>query len=126
MSAEFEIRAAIARQAQAWQSGQPEQIVADFAEDCTFIVPGKRVQGREAVQAMAADYFANFTQVEIAVQRIVVEGNTAAVEWSWREVNRQTGETSYAEDAIVLAVREGGGIQYWREYIDTTSPTEQH
>ena len=119
MSAEFNIRDAIARQAKAWETGQPTQIVADFAEDCLFIVPGKRIRGRAALQQMAADYFANFTQVQIAIQRIVVESNAAVVEWNWHDVNRQTGESSYAEDAIVLTVR-AGKIQYWREYIDTT------
>ena len=52
------------------------------------------------------------------IRRLVVQGDTAAVEWHWRHVNRQTGEATRAEDAIVLQVA-GGTIVYWREYIDT-------
>jgi limonene-1,2-epoxide hydrolase len=54
------------------------------------------------------------------IKRILVKGNEGAVEWSWSEKNRKTGEESQAEDAIVFEL-EGGKIKYWREYIDKQS-----
>jgi len=42
------------------------------------------------------------------------------VEWIWKDVEKNTGSQSQAEDAIIVDFREGQ-INRWREYIDTQS-----
>ena len=111
------IQEIVARQAQAWENADPEAIVADFAEDATFIAPGYTFSGQTEIRAAAADYFAQFQQTKVKIIRIIAEGDRGAVEWTWQNENKATKEQSYAEDAIILALRDGK-IIYWREYID--------
>jgi uncharacterized protein (TIGR02246 family) len=117
MSNSSPIQDLVQRQRQAWLTGDINKIIADFAEDCLFIVSSSRLQGKQQVQQAAEDFFTSNSVVEIEIHRIIENENQAAIEWSWSEVNRQTGERSYAEDAIIFAL-EQGKIKYWREYID--------
>ncbi|MFE4107427.1 nuclear transport factor 2 family protein [Almyronema epifaneia] len=111
-------QALVSRQAKAWETANAEQIVADFAEDCRFVVPGQQLQGRSQVYQSANAFFAAAHQVEITIQRIVVQNNAIAVEWQWQETNRQTGQQKRAEDAIIIELNSQRKIVYWREYID--------
>ncbi len=117
MSNSTEIQELIKRQAQAWSMANPDKIVADFAEDGLFIAPSLRIQGKQQIKQAAQDYFASYHNVQIKIHRIIANRNQGAVEWSWSEVNRETGEHSEAEDAIIFEL-ESGQIKYWREYID--------
>ncbi len=108
----------VERQASAWEAADSERIIADFAEASIFVVPGSTFRGRQAIKEAAEGYFAEFTDTQIEIDRIIANGNEVAVEWTWRDKQRETGETSYAEDAIIIELEEGK-IVYWREYIDT-------
>jgi uncharacterized protein (TIGR02246 family) len=111
----------VTRQAQAWQAADPEAIVRDFAPDGRFIAPGGRWQGRAAIGAAAADFFAHIAAVRISITRILVDGDQGAVEWTWSEQRLGSDQWHTVEDAIVFEVRHGQLI-YWREYFDTASP----
>lgn len=108
----------VERQAQAWSTADVEQIVADFAPDCLFVVPGQRLQGREQVRALADSYFANHENVTVTVRQIIADAGAIAVEWTWSDRHKTSGATTLAEDAIVFRLQDGQ-ITYWREYIDT-------
>ena len=114
------IKQIVERQAKAWQTADSDKIIADFAEESFFIVPGFTYRGKQQINESAETYFAKFTDRKITIKRIIVKGNEGAVEWSWSEKNRKTGEESQAEDALVFEL-EGGKIKYWREYIDKQS-----
>ena len=114
------LKAIVEGQARAWAGGDADGIAGGFAERCEFILPGVRLTDPDQVRRAALDYFAQFRDTSVEIQRLVVQGDTAAFEWHWRDVNRQTGEATRADDAIVLQVA-GGTIVYWREYIDTVS-----
>ncbi len=114
------IKQIVERQANAWETADSDKIIADFAEESLFIVPGFTYRGKQQIKESAETYFAKFTDRKITIKRIIMKGNEGAVEWSWSEKNRKTGEESQAEDAIVFEL-EGGKIQYWREYIDKQS-----
>jgi ketosteroid isomerase-like protein len=58
--------------------------------------------------------------VTIAIQRILVDGNQAAVEWHYEDTEKATGKRSYSDDAIVIEF-QNGRTSYWREYFDTNS-----
>ncbi len=111
------IQQIVERQANAWETADSDKIIADFAEDSLFIVPGFTLKGKQQIKDSAESYFAEFTDTKITIKRIIGNESQGAVEWSWSEKNKKTGETSQAEDAIVFEL-ESGKIKYWREYID--------
>jgi len=110
----------IQRQAQAWETADSDKIIADFAEDSLFIVPGSRFRGKQQIKAAADDYFAQVTETQITINTIIVQGNKGAIEWIWLQRNKETGELSKAEDAIIFELDQGK-ITYWREYMDNKS-----
>ncbi len=113
------------RQAQAWQNADAAGIVADFATDATFVVPGSTFKGEQAIREAAQNYFDQFIETKIKIKRIIANDNQGAVEWDWTNKDKQTGKQSYAEDAIIFAV-EDGKITYWREYIEEVSSQENN
>ena len=82
--------------------------------------PQARLTTPDQARRAAQDYFRQRGDVRVAVGRIVVEGDSAAVEWTWSDQDLATGEGTRAEDAIVVRV-ERRQIVYWREYIDSVS-----
>ena len=114
------IQQLVERQANAWETADSEKIIADFADDGLFVVPGSQFSGKEEIKAAAESYFAEFVDTTVTIKRIIVKGNEGAIEWTWNEKNKATGETSQAEDAIIFEL-EDGKIKYWREYIDKES-----
>lgn len=111
------IQQLVERQAKAWETADSKQIIADFVDDCLFAVPGFQFRGKQEVKQAADSYFAEFTDTKVTIKRIIAKGNEGAIEWSWSEKNKKTGEKSQAEDAIIFEL-EGDQIKYWREYID--------
>ncbi|MGF1477936.1 MAG: nuclear transport factor 2 family protein [Cyanophyceae cyanobacterium] len=123
-SAPQSIQQLIEKQARGWENADSKSIIEDFAEEALFVVPGSVFKGRSAIKAAAEDYFSQFSQTQITIDRIVVSGNEGVVEWRWSDVNDRTGEKTLADDAIVFEL-EDGKIKYWREYIDTQSPAQE-
>ena len=111
------VEAIIRRQASAWENGDVETIVADFAEDSLFIAARKQFKGKEAIKTAVEDYFRQFTDTKVKIKRIIIEGDSGAVEWDWSDKNRQTSVYGYAEDAIIFQL-QNNKIAYWREYIE--------
>lgn len=118
------IRQLIERQAKAWETANSEQIIADFAEDSLFVVPGSTLRGKPEIKQAAESYFKQFTDTQVTIKRLIVSGNEGAIEWDWSEKDKETGKESKAEDAIIFEL-EGEKIKYWREYIDKESPKEE-
>ncbi len=115
------IQQLVERQAKAWETANSDQILADFADDCLFVVPGSLFRGKQEIKAAAESYFAEYTNTKVTIKRIIAKGNEGAIEWEWSETNKKTGQNSKAEDAIIFQL-EDGQIKYWREYIDKQSP----
>ena len=119
MTVDFEkrIQEMAERQASAWENADADKIIADFAEDSLFVVPGFTFKGKQQIKEEAENYFAEFTGTKIQITRVIFSENQGAMEWIWTDKNKKTGETSRAEDAIIFEL-EDGKIKYWREYID--------
>ncbi|MGF1590981.1 MAG: nuclear transport factor 2 family protein [Pleurocapsa sp.] len=107
----------VIRQAKAWSEQNIEAIVNDFAEDAVFIAAGFKFQGKQQIEQAAQNYFQQFHHTSVKIKRIVIEDKQGAVEWDWRDKERQTGKEGYAEDAIIFEL-ENSQIIYWREYIE--------
>ncbi|HEY9652688.1 MAG TPA: nuclear transport factor 2 family protein [Coleofasciculaceae cyanobacterium] len=112
-----QIKQLIERQINAWETANPEEIISDFSEDALFIAPGSTWTGKLEIKEATETYFAQFTVTQIIIKRLIVSGKSGAIEWTWNEKSKETGETSQAEDAIIFEL-EGETIKYWREYID--------
>jgi len=81
------LRALVRAQARAWARGDAEAIAGAFAARCQFIVPRVRLASREQVRRAALEYFAQFRDTRVRIRRIVIDRESAAVEWRWSDVN---------------------------------------
>ena len=72
------------------------------------------------IQRAAEDHRARYRDVRVEVERIISQDDSAAVEWTWTDTNKDTGATARVQDAIVLRVA-GGKLIYWREYLDCSA-----
>jgi uncharacterized protein (TIGR02246 family) len=115
------VRAIVNRARNAWIQGDADTFASLFTPDGEFVVPGNRWTGREAIRQVTAEFVENY-DVAIAINRIIIDGNAAVVQWDWQETNRATGERSHAEDAIVIDLR-GDRICRWHEYINRSHST---
>lgn len=110
-----EARALVERQARAWEAGDLDAIVADFAPDGVLASPGGTWEGPGEIRTAAEGFFEAAESVTVDVTRVLVDSDAGAVEWTWTE--KRAGETYVAEDAIIFELRDGE-IVYWREYFD--------
>jgi len=115
-----EIEALVQRQADAWQRGDIEAIVADFDETAVFISPAGVWHGRAAIRQAATTFWATVQTVDVQVARVLVEGNQGAIEWIWTEMRWTDGQSHSAADAIIFTLNNDK-ISYWREYFDTAN-----
>ena len=115
----MDIVALVHTQASAWVAGEADAIAGAFSDPCEFIVPGMRLTHPHEIRRAAEDHRAQYRDVYVKVERIISEGDDAAVEWTWTDTNKKTGTTARVQDAIVLRVA-GGKLTYWREYLDCT------
>ncbi|MEZ4732151.1 MAG: nuclear transport factor 2 family protein [Caldilineaceae bacterium] len=115
-----EIEALVQRQADAWQCGDVEAIVADFDETALFISPGGVWRGRAAIRQAATAFWSTVQSVNIQVVRMLIDGDHGAVEWIWTEVRCADGQSHSAADAIIFTLTKDK-ISYWREYFDSAN-----
>ncbi len=112
-----DIEQLVKRQAKAWENADSEAIIADFAENGEFIAPGTSLKGKTDIKKAAEDYFKEFTDTKVKITRVFSDGKEGAVEWTWSDKNKKTGNKSLIDDAIIFELKDGK-IIYWREYFD--------
>ena len=111
------VRSLIQGQARAWSSEDPDAIAGAFTDPCVFRAPDLLAATPDAVRIAAVEYFREFLDTVVVVQRVIVQGDSACVEWDWTHTERATGLRSTSQDAVVVEL-QGEKIAYWREYID--------
>ena len=115
-----DISALVHAQASAWAAGDVDAVAGAFSDPCEFIVPGMRLTHPHEIRRAAETHRARYGDVRVDVQRIISQGDSAAVEWTWTDTDRKTGAVARLQDAIVLRIAKGQLI-YWREYLDCTA-----
>lgn len=115
---QLDIKSLIEQAKDAWVACDADALAQLFTLDGELIVPGQRWQGQERIREEISKFARQYTDVSIAIQRILVDGNQAAVEWHYEDTEKATGKRSQSDDAIVIEV-QNGRISYWREYFDT-------
>jgi uncharacterized protein (TIGR02246 family) len=113
-----DIRSTIELARKAWSDRDADALAELFTEDGTVIVPGQRWQGQTRIRSQIAKFARDYTDVSITIERIIIDGDRAAVEWHYEDTEKATGKRNRSDDAIVLEV-QNGRISYWREYFDT-------
>jgi uncharacterized protein (TIGR02246 family) len=104
----------------AWVTGNADAFANLFTEAGEFVIPGQTYRGRAAIRSVIAEFSETHTHVQIDIQRVMIDGNQAVVEWHWQDTDA-TGKRTVAEDAIVIDFVETQ-ISRWREYIDEATP----
>ena len=115
-----EVRAFLLGRARAWREGDLEAIMADYAPDVVLIAPGVRLEGPDALRVSNERYLAEYTNIDVELTRVIVDGDQGALEWTWSETRRADGRRRSVDDAIVFVLRDRK-IVYWREYFDTAA-----
>jgi uncharacterized protein (TIGR02246 family) len=106
------------RRIHAWKLEDIEAIMADYAPSVVHVTPHGEHIGTESMREENERYLAEYTDFDVQLRRIVVEGDVAAIEWTWSDTRRADGLRKSVDDAIVFIVRDEK-IAYWREYFDT-------
>lgn len=115
-----EVHAFLLRRIRAWQEGDLEAIMADYAPDVVHVTPSGRRVGTTVMRGNNARYLAEYTDFRVTLTRLILDGDQGALEWTWSETRRVDGRRRSVDDAIVFVLR-GGKIAYWREYFDTAA-----
>ena len=115
-----EVRAFLLRRISAWQEGDLEAIMADYAPGVVHITPSGRRVGTAVMRENNARYLAEYTDFRAALTRLILDGEQGALEWTWSETRRADGRRRSVDDAIIFVLRDRK-IVYWREYFDTAA-----
>ena len=115
-----EAHALVERQARAWGRADPAAIIADFARNGAVISPRGCWRGHDALRRAAESVFAAVSDVQVVVNRVLLEGDQGAAEWTWSETDRADGGRHTVEDAIIFELRDDKLVS-WREYFDTAA-----
>jgi steroid delta-isomerase-like uncharacterized protein len=116
------------------ESGDPAHWAAMFTDDATYVVPDSpdAIQGRQALEAMAATFFTAFPDMAFVVRSIIEQGNVVVLEGATKgtftgPMTTAAGEippTGKSYEAPLVAVCEltdTGLIMACREYYDTAA-----
>jgi uncharacterized protein (TIGR02246 family) len=111
----LEIRSIIKLATDACMTQNAQTFASLFRNDAEMILPGHRLTGKAQIQEATTAYLSRYDDIKIEIQRILVEGDRAVVEWTWESLKQ--GNRDYAENAIIIDFK-AGLIQRWREYTD--------
>jgi ketosteroid isomerase-like protein len=115
-SSERAVETLVRDHARAWMTGDTALVRSILHEDALLAYPRRRVDRNTWVAELAAFHEQN-VDTRIYVHRIIVDGETFAVEWQFATTDRSTGERTAVGDAIIGEVRDGR-ISLWKEYLD--------
>lgn len=111
----LEIRSIIKLATDSCMNQNAKTFASLFRNDAEMILPGHRLTGKANIQEATTTYLQSYDEIKINIQRILVEGDRAVVEWIWQSYKK--GKSDYAENAIIIDFK-AGLIQRWREYTD--------
>lgn len=117
------IRQMVYKHAEAWKTGNATLLDELLHDDVVFAYPGRRLDKSQTLEDLR--YFSeHFTDTEVYIHEIIIEGNKVAVEWQFATTDKQTGYRQVVSDAIIGEVSEGKFL-IWKEYLDGRVKTLQ-
>lgn len=114
---------------EAWSSGDPEQLIAIYAEDALFeevVLGGAVTHGRNELRAYAGTVYAAFPDFTATPMNAFASGNRVVVEWTltgtytgqFGPLPPGSGQRVNVRVATVLELTDRGLIQRDSEYWD--------
>lgn len=110
-----EIRACIRRAARACIEKDADAFASLFLAEGEIVLSRDRLVGQTAIAQATAAYFTTCEAIAIDIRRILVDGSSAVVEWSWQDCNAGKEECNSTDNAIVIDFQDDA-IARWREY----------
>ena len=119
----------------AWNAHDADKVAAAYAENAVLrIVPMADLTGRAAIKASTADSLKAFPDFKVAVTRVTMKGNLAAVEWVITGTN--TGDSDFMKmkasgrkmglrGADMVTFDDAGLIKESHRYFDMPTQTAQ-
>ncbi len=114
----------IQRIADAMMRQDDDAVVMFFAPNAIMITPGGRYAGKQAIYEACRAFNEAFTNIRIAIKRVIACEGEGVVEWSFSETRKSDGWAHTMEDAIVFRLDAQGKVVYWREYFDPSQAAE--
>ena len=100
---------------EAWRAGDALRSAAHFAADATYReAGGAAIEGREAIVEHFTRFFRDGPRWQLIVEDIVVEGELAAVRYTF-EISRSDGGWQPRAGCAFVTFRDGT-VAEWREY----------
>jgi ketosteroid isomerase-like protein len=117
----------LARQENAWVTGDFTAAAADWHPAGVLTAPGNRVPFPD-LERTIADFWSQYGDLVVTVTTVFAsaDGRRLALEWLWEVTRRSDGARSRTEDAILVDLDADGRILSWREYFDTATSVEDH
>ncbi|MEM9541919.1 MAG: nuclear transport factor 2 family protein [Cyanobacteria bacterium P01_E01_bin.42] len=113
---EREIQETIAKAVEACQQKNAAQFAALFTLDAELVLAGgKKIQGRDAIARITADYFRQLEEISIKIAAMNIDGDRAVIQWTWYSRNR-AGQQKRRDNTIELSF-QGTAIARWQEAI---------
>jgi limonene-1,2-epoxide hydrolase len=108
----------------AWQSGDPERVVALFHPDAQWVIDGQTLEGRDEI-ALAVGASMGVSESDARAMRILLrrafsdlsDPNWCAAEWAFRVQSAKDGGCRECEQGVLIHEREGR-IAYMRTHND--------
>jgi len=98
-----------------WVHSDVERFADLFNEDGEFVREGQHWHGHKAIRAALLDVLNQQAIKHIEIQRMLINGNMAVMEWEWETVDKESGDRLQKQEAIAIDFAYGR-IQCWREH----------
>jgi steroid delta-isomerase-like uncharacterized protein len=125
-----DLKQKVRRDMELFNAGKYEEFVDGYSEDAEFTSPlGGTVKGRKAIAEIWNRNKQAFPDSKVTIDRIVAEGDTVAVEYTFSGTNTgalqfPSGETAPATNkkvtgpAVDIVVYKNGKVVLHRQYFD--------
>jgi ketosteroid isomerase-like protein len=118
-----EIEREIRENLAAWNRHDAAGTVAMCAEDCVLQINDQRLEGREAMQALAQAYFDAFADFRLEFTSVWIDGGTALEEWRSSGTNAETGQRTEVMGLGLDQFGEDGKVHRSAVFFDTAALT---
>ncbi len=110
----------------AWNSGDPDQVAAFFAEDGAIVINrGDPHQGRAAISAMAAGFHTAVPDLKLTRDRVRAAGDHVAYFWTFTGHDAETGKPLSVSGWEEWDLDEDGKVRASRGWFDADDYARQ-
>lgn len=109
-----EIKSVIQQAADACQERDAEAFASLFAQDGELIISQQSILGKAAIAKITADYLLTCEDINIIIEKIAIEGDSAFIDWYWEDTKTAIGKRKGNHTTIKIDF-QFGLISRWHE-----------